>query len=278
LNLQLTRPIGYHAQHDHNGPVMSHDQALTILYRDDNYIAVDKPSGLQVHRSWISEENEQFLLQRLRDQIGQRVYTIHRLDRPTSGVIIFGLSSTAAREMCGIFERRKVKKTYLAVVRGYTDAEGHIDYPLQEEPQKPAQEAVTDYRTLATVELPIPIGRYNTARYSLVEITPFTGRSRQIRKHFHHIFHPLIGDTSHGEGRHNRLFRERYGVHRLLLHARQLAFRHPMSGEDLVITAPLPEEFLRLMGEFGWENAMTPLTPGVHPAQFTALSPRRKAR
>lgn len=231
-------------------------EPLTILYRDDSYIAVDKPAGLQVHRSWISEENEQFLLQRLRDQIGQRVYTIHRLDRPTSGVIIFGLSSEAARAMCGVFEQRQVEKTYLAIVRGYTDCEGHIDYPLQEEPGKAAQDAVTDYRTLATVELPIPVGRYNTARYSLVEIKPLTGRSRQIRKHFHHIFHPLIGDTSHGEGRHNRLFRERFDVHRLLLHAWKLAFRHPLSGEEMVVTAPLPEAFLLLMGEFGWEGVV----------------------
>lgn len=229
-------------------------EPLTILYRDDSYIAVDKPAGLQVHRSWISEENEEFLLQRLRDQIGQRVYTVHRLDRPTSGVIIFGLSSEAAREMCGVFENRQVEKTYLAIVRGYADAEGHIDYPLQEEPGKPLQGAVTDYRTMATVELPIPVGRYNTARYSLVEVKPLTGRSRQIRKHFHHIFHPLIGDTSHGEGRHNRLFREHFDVHRLLLHAWKLAFRHPLSGEEMEIVAPLPEEFLRLMGEFGWDG------------------------
>jgi tRNA pseudouridine65 synthase len=232
------------------------DHALTILYRDEHYIAVDKPSGLQVHRSWISEENEQFLLQRLRDQIGQRVYTIHRLDRPTSGVILFALSSEAARMMCGVFERREVEKSYLAVVRGYTEAQGHIDYPLQEEPHKPAQEAITDYRTLATVELPIPIGRYQTARYSLVAIQPLTGRSRQIRKHFHHIFHPLIGDTSHGEGRHNRLFREYFDVQRLLLHAWQLRFRHPLSGEAITITAPLPEAFARLFGEFGWDTSL----------------------
>ncbi|MFO7594220.1 MAG: pseudouridine synthase [Pseudomonadota bacterium] len=232
-------------------------ERLSILYRDDNYIAVDKPSGLQVHRSWISEESEQFLLQRLRDQIGQRVYIIHRLDRPTSGVILFALSSEAAREMCGVFERREVKKSYLAIVRGYTDENGHIDYPLREEPHKPLQSAITDYRTLATVELPIPIGRYNTARYSLVEIKPLTGRSRQIRKHFHHIFHPLIGDTSHGEGRHNRLFRERFDVHRLLLHAWKLSFRHPISGEAVEITAPLPKEFERLVNEFGWEGWLT---------------------
>ncbi|HEX9802605.1 MAG TPA: pseudouridine synthase [Gammaproteobacteria bacterium] len=227
---------------------------LTILYRDDDYIAVDKPAGLQVHRSWISEEREAFLLQRLRDQIGQRVYTIHRLDRPTSGVILFALSSEAARAMCGVFENREVEKGYLAIVRGYTDDEGRIDYPLQEEPHKPAQQAVTDYRTLARVELPIPVGRYNTARYSLVEVKPLTGRSRQIRKHFHHIFHPLIGDTSHGEGRHNRLFREHFQVERLLLHAHRLAFRHPLSGEAITIQAPLPEEFARLFGEFGWSG------------------------
>lgn len=231
---------------------------LTILYRDDNYIAVDKPSGLQVHRSWISEENEHFLLQQLRDQIGQRVYIIHRLDRPTSGVILFALSSEAARAMCGVFERRRLEKTYLAIARGYCDEQGHIDYPLREEPDKPLQDAVTDYRTLATVELPIPVGRYNTARYSLVEIKPLTGRSRQIRKHFHHIFHPLIGDTSHGEGRHNRLFRERFAVQRLLLHAWKLSFRHPLNGKNMEITAPLPEEFERLMGEFGWEGVVEP--------------------
>jgi len=230
------------------------DTPLTILYRDDSYIAVDKPAGLQVHRSWISEESEQFLLQRLRDQIGQRVYTIHRLDRPTSGVILFALSSEAARAMCGVFENRKVRKRYLAVVRGYTEAEGHIDYPLREEPHKPEQEAITDYRTLATIELPIPIGRYQSARYSLVLISPVTGRSRQIRKHFHHIFHPLIGDTSHGEGRHNRLFRERFDVNRLLLHAWQLKFQHPLNGEEIVITAPLPEAFERVFEEFGWSE------------------------
>ena len=229
-------------------------ELLHILYRDADYVAVDKPPGLQVHRSWISEESDVFLLQRLRDQIGQRVFTIHRLDRPTSGVILFALSSEAARKLCGIFENREVEKRYLAIVRGYTDDQGHIDYPLQEEPHKPAQEAITDYRTLARVELPIPVGRYNTARYSLVEIKPLTGRSRQIRKHFHHIFHPLIGDTSHGEGRHNRLFREHFNVQRLLLHAWQLRFRHPDSGELVTINAPLPREFEKLCREFGWEE------------------------
>ncbi|MCW8826671.1 MAG: pseudouridine synthase [Gammaproteobacteria bacterium] len=227
---------------------------LTVLYRDDNYIAVDKPAGMLVHRSPIASQEEEFLLQTLRDQIGQWVYPIHRLDRPTSGVILFALSSEAARVMCGLFEERTVTKDYLAIVRGYTDESGHIDYALQEEPHKPAQNAVTDYERLATVELPIPIGRYNSARYSLVRVKPLTGRMRQIRKHFHHIFHPLIGDTSHGEGRHNRLFREAFDCHRLLLHARRLSLPHPDSGEQLIIEAPLPSEFVQLFERFQWHN------------------------
>lgn len=235
---------------------MSQPPPLTLLYRDEHYIAVDKPAGLQVHRSWISEENEVFLLQRLRDQIGQRVYPVHRLDRPTSGVILFALSSEAARVMCGVFEQRAVTKEYLAIVRGYTEEQGHIDYPLREEPHKPEQQAITDYQRLATVELPIPIGRYNTARYSLVRVTPHTGRMRQIRKHFHHIFHPLIGDTSHGEGRHNRLFREEFAVERLLLHAHRLQLWHPGNKAPLTITAPLPAEFVQLINRFGWNNVV----------------------
>lgn len=228
---------------------------LTILYRDDDYIAVDKPAGMLVHRSPIAGNEEVFLLQTLRDKIDQWVYPIHRLDRPTSGVILFALSSEAARQMCGVFEERSVTKEYLAIVRGYTDETGHIDYALQEEPHKPAQDAVTDYERLATVELPIPIGRYNTARYSLVRVKPLTGRMRQIRKHFHHIFHPLIGDTSHGEGRHNRLFREQFDCHRLLLHAHRLTLLHPISDEHITIEAPLPAEFLRLFESFQWQDS-----------------------
>jgi tRNA pseudouridine65 synthase len=227
---------------------------LNILYRDDNYIAVDKPAGMLVHRSPIAEEENIFLLQTLRDQIEQWVYPIHRLDRPTSGVILFGLSSEAARKMCNVFEQRTVTKEYLAIVRGYTDERGQINYALQEEPHMAAQEAITDYQRLATVELPISIGRYQSARYSLVQVTPLTGRMRQIRKHFHHIFHPLIGDTSHGEGRHNRLFREQFDCHRLLLHARRLTLPHPDCGSVITITAPLPAEFRRLITQFQWQD------------------------
>src|SRR5574340_392910 len=132
---------------------------LNILYRDERYIAIDKPAGMLVHRTRIAEEGE-YALQRLRDQIGQHVFPVHRLDRPTSGVLLFALDAEAARHMAPLFENHAIDKHYLAVVRGYTEESGLIDYPLQEEPHKPYQEAVTSYRRLATVELDIAVGRY----------------------------------------------------------------------------------------------------------------------
>ncbi|MCG8425916.1 MAG: pseudouridine synthase [Chromatiales bacterium] len=227
--------------------------SFPILYRDEHYIAIHKPAGLLVHRSYISED-KRFLLQLLRNQIGQWVYPIHRLDRPTSGVIIFGLSSDAARQLVAEFELRRVVKKYIAVVRGYADEEGVIDYPLLEEEGKERQEAVTHYRRLATVELPIAVGRYPQSRYSLIELEPQTGRMHQIRKHMKHIFHPIVGDTTHGDGKHNQMFRDHFNSHRLLLMAAALQFRHPFSGELMQIeTAPDPA-LQALFGKIGWEE------------------------
>lgn len=232
--------------------VIDPDAALPVLYRDEHFIAIDKPAGLQVHRSRISDASA-FALQQLRDQIGQRVYPVHRLDRPTSGVLIFALSPAAARDLGAQFAARAVVRRYLAVTRGYTEPEGTIDYSLREDAARPLQEAVTRYRRLATIELPIAVGRYATARYSLVEATLETGRTHQIRKHFAHIFHPLIGDTTYGEGRHNRLFRDQFDSHSLLLFAQRLEIMHPYRHELLSITAPLPSEWAALFGRFGWE-------------------------
>jgi len=241
--------------------------ALTILYQDQHYVAIDKPAGMLVHRTRIAEAGE-YAMQRLRDQLGRRVYIVHRLDRPTSGVLLFALSSEAARDMCALFESRQVGKKYLAVVRGYTDAAGIIDYPLREEKHKEPQPAVTRYRRLATVELDIPVGRYPKARYSLVEVVPTTGRMHQIRKHFAHIFHPLVGDTTHGEGRHNRLFRDHFALERLLLLATELSFPHPYLCNRVTIGAPLPPDVDTLFARFGWprEHDDTIVQDGNRPA------------
>lgn len=226
-------------------------EPLTVLYRDHTMVAVDKPSGLLVHRTPLSRDRE-CVLQTLRDQIHQRVYPVHRLDRAASGVLLFALDPVACHRLGRQFATQKISKRYLAVVRGYTPVQGQIDYALRKEPGKTRQTAVTDYQTLATVELPVAIGRYATARYSLITAFPKTGRRHQIRKHFAHIAHPLIGDTVHGEGRHNRLFRERYGLHRLMLAAVELSFLHPVTQAPVTIAAPPDKDFDRFIQAVGW--------------------------
>lgn len=221
---------------------------LRILYQDPHYVAIDKPPGLLVHRSPISRDRV-FAVQTLRDQIGQRVYPVHRLDRATSGVLIFGLSAQAASQLAAQFQSHQVDKAYLAVARGWVDETGLIDHPVADaEGSGLAQAAITRYRRLASIELPHSVDRYPSARYSLVRIVPETGRRQQIRKHFKHISHHLIGDTTHGNGRHNRFFRERYGIHRLLLMSWQLGFRHPYSTQRVLVGAE-PDADWRKIGE-----------------------------
>ena len=222
---------------------------LAVLFQDRWLCAIDKPCGLLVHKSARGDDRV-FAMQLLRDQLGQKVWPVHRLDRATSGVLLFALDADTAAAVGKQIMARTIVKRYLAVVRGYTDIAGSIDHPLATGDQREDQAACTGYRRLATLELPIPVGRYSSARYSLVEVVPHTGRTHQIRRHFKHIFHPLIGDTTYGEGRHNRLFRMHFNCHRLLLHAIELALDHPWSNERLAIKAPLSGSFERIEQEF----------------------------
>jgi tRNA pseudouridine65 synthase len=232
--------------------------AVRILYRDEHLVAVDKPPGLLVHRTRLAAEEGDALLQRVRDALGRQVYAVHRLDRPTSGLVLFGLTAEAGRRLSTLFETRRIAKGYLAVVRGYLgtpeEPAGVIDYPLRDAPELPPRSAATRYRSLARVELPHAIGRFPGSRYTLVAVAPQTGRTHQIRRHFHHISHPIVGDTTHGEGRHNRLFRHLYGCERLLLHAAWLAFEHPIGGTPLRLEAPLDAQWQALMGRLGWSG------------------------
>lgn len=224
---------------------------LALLHRDAHVVAVHKPPGLLVHRSPISRDSV-FLLQRLRDQLGNRVYPVHRLDRATSGVIVFGLDPATAAALAAGFSRGTVTKHYLAVARGWVDAQGLIDHPVRDEDgDTDARPALTRYRRLATVELPDAVDRYPSTRYSLVAVEPLTGRRQQIRKHFKHISHHLIGDTTHGNGRHNRFFRARFGIDRLLLQAQRLAFTHPATGARIALEALPDPAWRRIEALFG---------------------------
>lgn len=236
---------------------------LEILFRDDHLVAVNKPSGVFVHRSPMSTRDEPNVMRMLRDQIGQLVTPVHRLDRATSGVLLFALNSEAARELSRQFAEHLVVKRYVAIVRGHTPDELTIDLPLKPhrdglnegEVAGALQEALTRIRTLAQCEIPHSAGRYPTSRYSLIEATPDTGRRHQIRRHLKHISHPILGDVAHGDHRHNHLLRELCDLNRMLLVARSLEFEHPATGEDVAIEAQLGAEFDSVMEFLGLDAA-----------------------
>lgn len=229
--------------------------SLPIIYRDAHFVAVNKPPGIHVHPTPLSPR-EDSCMKILRDQLGQWVYPIHRLDRATSGVLLFGLNKEAAGAMIELFAARAVIKRYLAVVRGFLNPTGVIERPLRETKTDPYVEAITRYRCLGKVELPIPVGLFPTARYSLVRVFPETGRKNQVRKHFAGISHPIVGDVQFGDGRHNRIFRMHFNISRLLLFATELAFAHPFSGEAVVIKAPLSDDIMSLFARPGWQDAL----------------------
>ena len=237
---------------------------LPIIYQDERVVAIHKPSGLLVHRSELDRHETRFAVQLLRDQLGRRVYPAHRLDRGTSGVLVFALDKDTARALGGQFERQEVIKTYLAVVRGHPPEAGRIDHALSrrrddaewvgERSTDEAQPAVTDFRRLATCELPHQVDRYPTSRYALVELTPHTGRRHQLRRHLKHIAHPIIGDATFGKGRHNRLFQQLFGCHRMLLACVRMQLRHPVDGRILDLCAPPDGEFAAVLAALGWKE------------------------
>lgn len=239
-------------------------KSLPIFYQDEQLVAVNKPTGLLIHRSDIDRHETENAMKIVRDQVGQWVYPVHRLDKATSGVLVFALDRETARQMTLLFSDAKVSKTYLAVVRGFTSEADRIDHPLKDcwdkmtdqkaDREKPGKDAVTDYQRLATVELPYPVGRYASARFSLVQASPKTGRNHQIRRHMKHVFHPIIGDTTYGDGKQNDFFRRHFQCGRLLLHARSISFPHPCTGQLLHIEAPLDAAFSGLLEILHWEK------------------------
>ena len=220
---------------------------LEILYHDKFIIAINKPNGLAVHRSsYIGNTADVFALQELRNQIGQRVYPCHRLDRKTSGVLLFALDSESNKNLHAQFINNGIVKKYLAIVRGHTEEDGTIDYPLKNE-KGVQQEAITYYTTLNKTELDIPFGRFNTSRYSILEVKPQTGRIHQIRKHLAHINHPIIGDRPHGCNKQNKLFKDKFSMTTMMLHAKELTFTHPTEGNQITLQAPVYPEFSRMI-------------------------------
>ncbi|CAA6830133.1 MAG: tRNA pseudouridine synthase C (EC [uncultured Aureispira sp.] len=218
---------------------------LEILYQDAHLVVINKPNGLLVHRSSMANDADEFAVQLLRDQIGQFVYPVHRLDRKTSGVLVFALDKETTRLLQEEMQKKQTVKEYHAIVRGYFPEEIKVDYALTNDRGK-VQEAITRFERLKTTEIDLPLGKYSTSRYSLIKAFPETGRMHQIRKHCNHLRHPIIGDRPHGCSKQNRLFKERWNMTTMLLHAKKLVLFHPFSKEKLRIEARFPAEFLRM--------------------------------
>ncbi|RYF28275.1 MAG: pseudouridine synthase [Comamonadaceae bacterium] len=222
---------------------------LHILWRDDHLIAVYKPAGWLVHRTGLDAGETRFVMQTLRDQIGQHVYPVHRLDKGTCGVLVMALHPAAARALSQAFEHHAVRKRYLALVRGWAPEAAEVDHALRPDdapPDAPVQSAHTSLRRMARLELPEPSDpRFQATRASLVEALPTTGRRHQIRRHLKHLAHPILGDATHGKGPLNRWWAERLGHQRLWLHAWQLTVPHPVSGQALDLHSGLPPQLLQ---------------------------------
>ncbi|MDQ7988761.1 MAG: pseudouridine synthase [Candidatus Dactylopiibacterium sp.] len=255
---------------------------LRVLYQDDWLVAIDKPAGLLVHRSELDRHETRFAVQMLRDQLGRPVWPVHRLDRGTSGVLLFALDRDTLARAGETFETTRVDKRYLAVVRGWAAESGLIDHPLtrqydafesaRETPGAP-QPARTRFERLATAELPIALDRYPTSRYSLLRLFPETGRRHQIRRHLKHVSHPVIGDATHGKGLHNRMFAERLGCARLLLMCEAMCLPHPVTGAPLHLQTSPSDAFAALLERLGWLDALRPPAPQAAGNATCASSP-----
>jgi tRNA pseudouridine65 synthase len=280
---------------------------LTILYQDEFMVAVNKPAGLFVHRSYMDKDEIYFALQLVRDQVGQYVYPVHRLDRPTSGVLLFALTKDVATKLNEAFANKSSQvglrsqlktelavefnhnlvqqdkvtelstnegidgcdvamvKTYYALVRGHLAIpEDLIDHALKEKldklgdknvnRDKPAQSAQSYYQVKQQASLPIKVGKFDSVRYSLIEVRPITGRRHQIRRHLAHLRHPILGDINYGDNKQNPFFIEHFGFKRLMLHAKSLEFNHPVSNERIKISAPFDRQWQQIFTAFEWTS------------------------
>lgn len=224
---------------------------VRLLHEDDRYLAVHKPAGLLVHKTPLDAHEPENLRDILRAMCPGRLDPVHRLDKPTSGVIVFGKDPAAIDHVKRQFESRSTVKHYLAVVRGHVHGAGCIGKPLPKGMTGPPKLARTSYDVVGRVEWPYPVSRYASARFSLVDCVPHTGRYHQLRLHFRHFRHPIVGDSQHGDKPQNRAFAVHTGINGLLLHARHYAFDHPNGGR-LYLDAGLPDRWSPLGDMTDW--------------------------
>lgn len=236
-------------------------ERLEVLFQDEHLVIVNKPPGLLVHRSMIDRYETRFAMQLVRDQIGQHVFPVHRLDKPTAGILVFALNSDIARQISAKFETRQVEKRYLAIVRGFAPEQMLVDHALKEkldkiadkkaQKGKPPQEAQSHISKLFQLEIPAAVGKYATARYSLMLLKPISGRKHQLRRHMSHLRHPIVGDVNYGDNKHNRFLRESCNFNGLALWSHQIRFEHPVTGQEIKLTGKPDARFFELWRRWG---------------------------
>lgn len=231
------------------------DVSELILFEDEDVIAINKPHNLLIHPSYYARNiKEESLIEMLRRQISDSIVPLHRLDRKTSGVILFARNATIAKEYQDeLFTKNTIHKTYIAIVRGFISEEGKVDSPIRKDETTVYKEALTHYKKLAQIELDIPVHPYSTARYSLVQLTPTTGRMHQLRKHMNKISHPIVGDYKHGDRFHNRMFEQEFDCHNLFLHASEIQYTNPKTKKPITISASLSANWKSVFGKFDWK-------------------------
>ena len=229
---------------------------VEIVHQDEHCIVVNKPNNILVHHAYHSrnKSEEDSLLQLLEQQLGKKLYPIHRLDRKTSGIILLATETSYVSKFQELFTHHEIQKTYYGIVRGFAPESKVIDSPVKGRDADVYKEAETQMHTLAKIQLEIPVKPYDSSRYSLVKLLPKTGRLHQLRIHMNKISHPLLNDAKYGDKNHNLMFEEKFGWRKLFLHAASLQFQHPFTQELLSLQATFPEDWVKAFQEFSWEN------------------------
>ena len=230
--------------------------SVSTIFEDEYILCVSKPNNVVVHHAKFSKNviEEKSLLQLVKDEYNLDCYPIHRLDRKTSGIILLAKKKEYVNAFQQLFTNNEISKTYFGLVRGFSPDEKVIDSPVKGRDEKVYKDAETHLKTLANITLNIPVTPYDSSRYSLVELTPKTGRTHQLRLHTRKISHPLLCDPKYGDNNHNHMFVEQFGWENLFLHAGFLTFKHPFSNKELNLSADFPEHWLSAFKEFKWEN------------------------
>ncbi|KAB1159540.1 pseudouridine synthase [Tenacibaculum aiptasiae] len=227
---------------------------LDILFEDEYIICVSKPNNVVVHHAHHSRNvsDEDSLLQLLFNQFGKKFYPIHRLDRKTSGIILLAKETSFVSKFQELFTNNEIQKTYYGIVRGHAPERKIIDSPVKGRDANVHKEAETLLELVDKITLDIPVKPYDTSRYSLVKLSPKTGRLHQLRIHMNKISHPLIGDPKYGDKNHNTMFIENFNCENLFLHAYSLTFKHPISNKEMILKAKLPNDWNILFEKFNW--------------------------